>query len=180
MARNINWSEPLSDEDRVWAEQRLDTQSGQDGLTIGEQIQKNDEVHGKQAKDARKSRAERLEDLRTTIADSENEISRLQQEEADEANANRALAGSVGDRAAGLIVKDNTPVNGETPEGAPTGTEDYSDERYWTKAKLSETIDNRNTDRQADGLEPLSKSGTRAELVERLRKDDEELAQAGE
>lgn len=175
MARNINWSEPLSDEDRAWAEQRPDTPSGQDGLTIGEQIQRNDEVHGKQAKDSRKSRAERMQELRSTIADSENEIARLQQEEADEINANVARAGSMGDQAAGLTVVDNTPVNGETPEGASTGTEDYSDEKYWTKAKLVEEIERRND----DGAE-LSKTGTRAELVERLRKDDEELARGGE
>lgn len=175
MARTIDWSEPLSDEDRAWAEQRRDFASGRDGLTVGEQIDRNDEKHGKQAKDSKKSRSERLDDLRTTIADAENEMARLQQEQADEDNRNAALAGSVGDRAAGLIVRDNTPVNGETPEGASTQAEDYSDEKYWTKSKLSEEIDNRNEERKAENLEPLSKSGTRAELVERLRQDDESL-----
>lgn len=175
MAREIDWSKPLSDEDRVWAEQRLDTASGQDGLTIGEQIAKNDEEHGKAAKDAKKSRAERIQDLNTEIANAQNEISRLAQEQADEDNANVARAGSLGDQAAGLGVVDNTPVDGERPEGAPTNTEDYSDTKRWTVPSLQAEIDRRND----DGAD-LKRTGTRAELVERLRQDDEELAKAEE
>lgn len=176
--RKIDWSKPLSDEDRAWAEQRLDATD--DGIKLADRIAANDVEHGKEAKDAKKSRSERLADLRTTIADAQNEVARLEQEQVDEDNRNAALAGSLGDQAKGLIVKDNTPVNGERPDGAPTETEDYSDEKYWTKAKLQEEIDKRNAERQADGLEALPKSGVRSELVERLRKDDEELAQAGE
>lgn len=169
MARTIDWSKPLSDEDRAWAAQRGDQQF--DGKSFNQLISENDVEHGKEAKDSKKSRAERMDDLRSSIADAENELSRLQQEQVDEDNRNAALAGSLGDQAKGLIVRDNTPVNGETPEGSSTQAENYSDEKYWTKAKLSEEIDRRN----ADGAE-LSKTGSRAELVERLRQDDEELA----
>lgn len=176
--RKIDWSKPLSDEDRAWAVQRGDMQD--DGLTLNERIAANDEEHGKEAKDAKKSRAERMDDLRSTIADAENELARLQQEQIDEDNRNTALAGSLGDQAAGLIVRDNTPVNGERPEGAPVSGETYADEKVWNKARLGEEIDRRNDERKADGLEPISKSGTRAELVERIRKDDEEIAQGGE
>lgn len=175
MARDINWDEPLTDEDRVWAEQRLDTPSGRDGLTIGEQIAKNDEVHGKAEKDQAKSRAERISELRSTIADSQNELSRLQQEEIDENNANVARAGSSGDQAAGLGFTDNTPVNGQAPDGAPTATDTYDDTAKWTVAALKSEIERRND----DGAD-LKVSGTRSELVERLRADDRVLAEQAE
>lgn len=167
MAREIDWDKPLTEEDRAWAEQRRDMPSGRDGLTIGQQIEKNDEQHGKVAKDAAKSRAERMDDLRSMIADAENELSRLQQEEIDERNANVAVAGALGE---GRVVTDNTPVNGERPEGAPEVKDDYDDTKRWTVDALKAEINRRNE----EGAD-LKLSGTRSELVERLRKDDEEL-----
>lgn len=174
MARKINWSEPLSDEDRAWVEQRPDQLD--DGISLRERLEAHDVEFNKIGKDVSKSRQERLQELRAMVNDGVNEIARLEKEEADEANQNKALAGSVGDQAAGLIVRDNTPVNGEVPQGAPTEIEDYSDETYWTKAKLQEEIDSRNNELKAQGLDTMPRTGTRAELVERLRKDDEELA----
>lgn len=171
MAREINWDEELSDEDRAWAEQRPDLPAG-NGMTIAQRVAENDEKYGRAEKSAAKSRAERLEELRTTIADAENEMARLQLEESQEANPNVAVTG---DPSVGLI-RDNTAVDGQTPEGAPTGGQDYSDEKYWTKAKLADEIKSRNTEREAEGLAPLATTGSRAELVERLMKDDEELA----
>ncbi len=172
MARTIDWSKELSDEDRAWAEQRLDAPSGTDGLTIGEQITKNDEQFGRVAKVAKQSRAERMADLRTVIADATNELARLEQEQIDEDNANVALAGSLG---TGNVIRDNTPVNGERPEGAPEPADDYDDEKKWTKAALVAEIEKRND----DGAQ-LAKTGNRSELVERLREDDRELReQAG-
>jgi hypothetical protein len=178
MARNINWSEPLSDEDREWAEQRLDAPSGSNGRSIAEAIEANDEEFGAQAKAEKKTRAERMSDLRTVIANSTNELARLEQEQIDEDNVNRARAGSLGDQAKGLGFNDQTPVNGEAPEGASTAKEDYSDTVKWTKASLTEEISRRNVDREAEDLEPLAKTGNRSELVERLLRDDEELAGA--
>lgn len=174
MARDINWNEPLSDEDRAWAEQRLD-QHGPGGRKFADLIQANDEEHGKAAKDASKSRDERREELRTIIADAQNELERLDREEVEEINRNTALAGSVGDREAGLIVRDNTPVNGERPEGSPEPVQDYSDEKFWTKNKLTDELRGRNSEREQAGLSPLPVTGTRSELVERLKKDDEEI-----
>jgi len=170
MAREIDWSKPLSDEDRTWAEQRLDMPSGSNGLTIGQQIARNDEEHGKAAKDARMSRSERMDVLRSGIAESQNELARLEQEQIEEDNENRARAGSLGEQAAGLGFTDNTPVNGEKPEGAPEPSDDYDDTKKWTVQSLQAEIDRRNE----DGAE-LRRTGTRSELVERLRADDEEL-----
>lgn len=172
--REIDWDN-ISDDDRAWLEQRPDMPV-KDGKKVADLLA---ELDGK--KPPAQTRDERRGELRTIIADAENELARLDKEEAEEVNRNTALAGSVGDREAGLIVRDNTPVNGETPEGANTAKEDYSDERYWTKAKLTDTIRERNTEREEEGLNPLPVTGNRSELVERLLKDDEELAaeQAG-
>lgn len=177
MARQIDWSKPVSDEDRAWAEQRLDTSSGQDGLTIGEQLERNDAAHGKAAKDSKKTRAERLDDLRSTIADAENEISRLQLEQAEEDRQNAAFSGTPEDARKGLGFVDNTPVNDEVPQGADTGKRDYS---QMTVPDLQQEITARNEDRQQAGLEPLSIHGKKSELVERIQQDDREIEQAGE
>lgn len=168
--REINWSEPLSDEDRAWAEQRPDLLV-KNGKTVREYLL---EVDG-QAPPA-VNREERRTQLRSIIADAENELARLDIEEGEEVNRNTALAGSIGDREAGLIVRDNTPVNGERPEGSVEAKETYEDERYWTKAKLTEELRTRNTEREQAGLSPLSLSGNRSELVERIMRDDEEIA----
>lgn len=178
MARDIKWSEELSEEDRAWAEQRMD-QQGPGGRKFSDLLQENDEQFGKAAKDAGKSRDERRTELRAVIAEAQNELERLDREESEETNRNVALAGSVGDKAAGLAVRDNTVVNGEAPEGATGSKEDYSDEKYWTKARLSDTLRERNTEREAAGMDVLPLTGNRSELVERLIRDDEEIA-AGE
>lgn len=171
MAREINWDEELSDEDRAWAEQRPDLPAG-NGMTIAQRMAENDEKYGRAEKSAAKSRDERISELRTTINDAQNELARLELEASQEANPNVAVTG---DPSVGLI-RDNTAVDGKTPEGAPTGGQDYSDEKVWTKARLAQEIDKRNEERVAEGLEPITKTGNRSELVERLIKDDEELA----
>jgi hypothetical protein len=176
MAREINWDEPLSDEDRAWAEQRGD-QPARFGQNIRQAIIENDERFGKAAKEAQKTRQEQIEEAYNEIGRLETKIERLQREQAEEDNKNVALAGSLGDQARGLGFRDQTPVNGETPEGADTSAEDYSDEKKWTKASLSAEIDKRNDERIREGLEPLARTGNRSELVERLQKDDDELAQ---
>lgn len=177
MARKIDWSKPVSDEDRAWAQQRLDTTSGQDGLTIGEQLERNDIEHGKASKDSKKTRAERLDDLRTTIANAENEMSRLQLEQAEEDRQNAAFSGTPEDARKGLGFVDNTPVEGEAPQGADTGKKNYSN---WTVPDLQQEITLRNDDRKQAGVEPLSIHGKKSELVERIEQDDREIAEAGE
>lgn len=171
MARQINWEEPISDEDREWAEQRGDMPAGFGGMNIREAIEANDAKHGKGERSSSFNREERISELRTAIADAQNEIERLTVEANLETNPNLAKQG---DPAVG-IVRDNTGVDGQAPEGSSEPKEDYSDQQYWTKAKLAEEIDKRNEERVAAGLEPLSRSGNRSELVERVLRDDEEL-----
>lgn len=171
MAREINWDEKISDEDRAWAEQRPDHQVN--GRPIRELLAEQDEKFGDKEAEPAKTRAERMTELRQIIADSQTELERLSQEQIDEDNANRAFSG---DAASGLV-QDNTYVEGEKPEGAPEPTETYSDEKYWTKAKLAEEIDSRNGEREREGLPALSKTGNRSELVERLMQDDREAAE---
>jgi hypothetical protein len=174
MSREINWEEPLSDEDRVYLEHRLDAPAGFGGMNIAQAIEANDAKHGRAEKAQALSREERIAELRTIIADSQNEMERLVSEGNLEANPN---LGKQGDPAVGLVV-DNTGVDGERPEGSPEPKETYSNEKYWTKARLSEEIEARNGDRVAAGLDALSTSGTRSEMVERLQKDDKELEEA--
>lgn len=170
MAREINWDEPLSDEDRAWAEQRPDAPAG-NGMTVAQRLAQIDDSYGN-PKTARE-REKRIEQLRGEIDSRTIELERLQREAEEEGNPNVAVTG---DPAQGLI-RDNTGVDGETPEGAPTGKQTYNDEKYWTVSKLQDEIRSRNIDRQAAGLTPLATSGKRSELVERLLKDDEELEQ---
>lgn len=170
MAREINWDEPLSEEDRAWAEQRPDMPAG-NGMTVAQRLAEIDQRDGNPKE--KRSRAERMGELRTTIADAQNELARLEVEEQEEANRNAAVTG---DPAIGLV-RDNTSVDGEMPEGAPEAGQDYSDEKYWTKARLVDEIKARNQDRVRDNLEPLSTTGNRSELVERLMQDDRELAE---
>jgi hypothetical protein len=164
MSRTINWDEPLSDEDRTWAEQRD---------VLHSKIEENDQKFGGKKKAPKQNRQERMDELRSIIADSENELQRLQQEQIDEDNKNAALTGDV---RTGNGIVDNTPVNGEAPAGAPTAADNYADEQRWTKANLVKEIESRNAERVAEDLPPISKSGNRSELVERLMADDAELA----
>lgn len=171
MSRTINWDEELSDDDRAWAEQRPDDPAGF-GMTIGQRLRANDEKFGREAKVASQSRAERIAELRAQMADAQNEIERLTAEQAQEDNPNVAVTGNP---ASGLV-RDNTGVDGQPPAGAPEAAEDYSDTKYWTVARLQQEIDARNADREQAGMAPLGRDGRRPELVERLLKDDEEIA----
>lgn len=158
--KKIDWSKKLSDADREWAMQF-------DHLRA--QVEENDREFG----DKRElSRADRMEELRATISSAQTELARLEQEEADEGNANRAVAG---DPSTGNTILDNTVVDGETPEGAPAPAETYEG---WDPAKLKAEIRKRNKDREAEDLDPLPTTGRREELVERLLQDDREIAES--
>lgn len=174
MSREINWDEELSDDERSWAEQRLDMPAGM-GMSVSQRLRANDEKFGRESKVASQTRAERIAELRTQMADAQNEIERLTVEQAQEDNPNVAVTGNP---ASGLV-RDNTGVDGQTPEGAPVLSETYGDTKYWTVARLQEEIDARNADRRAANLPEISRDGRRPELVERLLKDDEELEQEG-
>lgn len=165
--REINWDEPLSDEDRRWAEQRPDAPAG-NGMTVAQRLAALDAEHGYENG---KSPEQRMQELRATIADAQNELERLEREQSEAGNPN---ASQTGDPRSGIVV-DNTPVNGEKPEGAPEAKEDYSDTKRWTVSALKSEIEDRNEDRVRDNLEPMSTHGNRSELVERLLQDDREL-----
>lgn len=163
MAREIDWSKKLSDDDRAWAMQR-------DNLRA--QIDENDRQFGRKEADSVKERSDRMNELRSQIADATNELARLEKEQADEDNGNRAVAG---DPATGNVIRDNTGVDGETPEGAPAEEETYEG---WTHDRLKAEIRNRNREREAEQLDPLPTSGSKAELTERLLADDREIAES--
>lgn len=174
MSRKINWSEPITDEDREWAEQIGDAPAGFGGLTMREAVQANDVKFGKSELAPELDREERIAELRNAIAVSQNEIERLTVEGNLETNPNLAKQG---DPKVGLVV-DNTGVDGQRPEGSPEPAETYENGTYWTKARLAQEIDSRNGDRKAAGLPELATTGNRSELVERLLQDDRELAES--
>ena len=176
--RQIDWSKPLSDEDRAWAEQRGDLVV--DGEPLRDKIARNDQENGIEAKKASQTREERIKEIDAEMAQLQNEKERLINEQAEEDRVNRAFGGTPDDARLGLGFVDNTGVDGKLPEGAPEPEQDYSDEKYWTVARLQQEIDNRNRDREADGVELLARTGKRAELVERLQQDDREVAEAQE
>lgn len=158
----IDWTKPITAVERAHAEQ----------WEMFDQIEANDrEFAGKEAEPAQ-DRAERMEALRGQIASATNELARLEQEQIDEDNTNRALAG---DPATGNVIRDNTAVDGQTPEGAPEPPATYEG---WNADKLKAEIRERNKDRGEAGLEPLSTSGSKAELTERLLADDREIAES--
>jgi hypothetical protein len=144
MSRQINEEEPLSAEDRRHLEER-----GNYAL-----IRRMDEMHGtgpEQEEETEASLANRIGEMEAELNDlrgrqTQLRIAREQQE-----------AG----------VKDNTVVNGEG--GQEPVVDGYGDK---TKAELQEEIDFRNTDREAEYQ--ISRNGTRAQLIERLRADDED------
>lgn len=161
MAREIDWTKKLSDDDRAWAMQR-------DNLHA--KVEENDRQFGRKDTSGAENRAARMEELRGLIASHTNELARLEQEQADEDNPNTAIAG---DPATGNVIRDNTGVDGETPEGAPEAEATYEG---WNADKLKAEIRKRNKERAEEDLEPLSTSGTKAELTERLLADDREIA----
>jgi hypothetical protein len=148
MSRDIPQDQPLSDEDRAYLEVR-----GQYGI-----IKRIDELNGG-APDA-DPETETEESLAAQIGELEAQANDLR-------GRQTALRIAREQHEAG--VRDNTVVDGKG------GTEDRSDDYEdvsWTKARLAQEIDKYNADRDAD--EKISTSGTKAQLVERLRALDAE------
>lgn len=162
MSREIKWHEPISDEDREYAEMR----------GWNDRIAENDARFGNSNAKEELSREQRMEQLRGEIAERTNELDRLTLEASQEANANKSIAG---DLRTGQIVVDNTGVDGQTPEDAPQADPTYDG---WSPDKLKAEIRKRNKERAAEDLSPLPTSGRREELVERLLTDDREIAES--
>jgi hypothetical protein len=146
MSRVINEEEPLSAEDRNYLEQR-----GNYGL-----IRRMDERHGS----AVAPEEETEESLSQQIADLEGQAEALRA---------RRTALQTAREQEEARVRDNTVVDGQG--GSENRADDYED-ASWTKARLAAEIEKRNEDRDDD--EQVSSSGTKAQLVERLRALDAE------
>jgi len=158
MAMKIDMDKPLSPEARQYLLDR----------GRADQVEANEAKHGKQSGLSRAQRDERIVELRA-------ELERLEHENAREDNPNVAnpLAGIGGG------VQDNTVVDGQRPEGAPEAqSDDYEDGKKWTAGSLREEVVRRNEERVKDNLEPLATTGSKAELIERLRRDDKEIQEA--
>lgn len=159
MSRKIDFTQKLNAEDRTWLL----------GNGRHAEVERNDAEHGVTTDNptmTREERDERIAALRT-------ELATLEQQNAVEDNPNLAqggLAGIVGG------VKDNTSVDGEVPAGAPvTEGDNYETLKV---PELQAEIAERNKEREEAGLETLAVNGTKAQLIERLRRDDQEAAEA--
>lgn len=147
MSREVDLDKPLSDEDRLYLQDR-----GKHA-----DIRANDErFGGGPAEDDEEALDNKIMDL---------------EEQAAVLRARKAsLVAAREQEESG--VTDQTVVNGEG--GGDESDEDY-DDPAWTKAKLQAEIEKRNEDRDDDGK--MSSVGTKAQLVERLRADDEEYGE---
>lgn len=161
--KKLDWDSKLSNEDREWALQFDHLRS---------QVEENDREFGRADTSESEDRAARIDELRGLISEHTNELARLEAEQANEDNTNRAVAG---DSVTGNAIRDNTGVDGETPEGAPAPAETYEG---WNAERLKAEIRERNKEREEAGLAPLSVGGSKAELTERLLADDREIAES--
>lgn len=146
MSREIPEDEPLSAEDRAYLEQRAEYQ----------RIKRIDDLNGS----APEPESGSEEAIGQQISDLEGQLNDLR-------GQHTQLRIAREQREAG--VRDNTVVDGQG------GTQDRSDEyedASWTKIRLAAAIDKYNEDREDD--EQISTSGTKAQLVERLRALDAE------
>lgn len=166
MSKQINWDEPLSPEDREHALQR----------NMFAEIEANDARFG-DGEAPEPDRKGRISELRGLVAKYQAEITLLEQQEAEADIA--ANSAATGDARTGNIVRDQTGVDGEAPEGAVPVGNDYTEAR-WTAEALKAEIVNRNGERAKDDLPPLSLKGTKADLIERLQEDDAEIAASDE
>lgn len=163
VSKQINMDEPLSPEDRRYLIER-------DRMA---EVRANEEKFGKRSGTTGAERRERIEQLR-------NELAELEAAEAQDANANVAdvQPNAQFPHTQGVPPPhgpvDNTPVDGEVPTGARSADEDNYENM--SKPELEKELSKRNTDRERVGDEPLNTRGTKAELIDRLRQDDQELA----
>jgi hypothetical protein len=142
MSRQINEEEPLSAEDRRYLEER-----GNYAL-----IRRMDEVHGT----GPEPEAETEESLAARIGELEAEANDLR---------GRQTALRIAREQEEANVRDNTVVDGQG--GAEEATDDYEQR---SKNELQTEIDGRNEDR--DEEYHISRNGSKAQLIERLRADD--------
>lgn len=157
MSKRIDLEKPLSPEDRQYLVDRNRLR----------EVDENEARFGRNSGMSSEQRSARIAEL-------ESELATLRQEQAIEENPNvfQTRAGIGG----GL--KDNTNVDGKRPEGAPADpTDDYETDNRWTAGALKKELERRNAERAEAKLEPLSTSGNKSELIERLRMDDREIAE---
>lgn len=157
MSRKIDFSKPLSAEDRQYAIER----------GMHEQVADNEAEFGKA-----ENQGKTLDQVREELAQARHKVAELETEETRLANPNVAQPTPApasfppvgGTATVGPV--DNTPVDGEVPAGADMVQADEYE--TWTKADLQDEIEDRNEKNGTD----MSTSGTKAELIERLRAND--------
>jgi hypothetical protein len=162
MSRQINFNEKLNEDDREWLLRNGETQK----------VQRNDEEFGRKETDADTDEqvAEKLAAARAEVARLEAEVANRQ---APSNVAQGGMAALTGGQVPGPI--DNTVVGDEAPEGAPEPEGDNYEAK--TVPELRAILDRKNAARKDDGADPFSTTGTKAELIERIRQDDRELAE---
>lgn len=160
MSKKVDLSKPLSPEDRQYLMDR--------GRVA--EVEANEAEHGKQSGMTKDQRQRRIADIMAELRQLEEEQNR--EDNPNEANPTPGIGGGV---------RDNTVVDGKRPTDAtPDLSDDYEDERKWNKAKLVDELKGRNREREENNLPLLRTTGTRSELVEELRRDDQEIASSGE
>ena len=124
-----------------------------------------------------KSSGMTLEQVRQRILELRAELDRLSEEEERLSNPNVYQPTK---SATGGVV-DGTHINGEVPDGMKfPAQDDYETNTDWTVNKLRLELEKRNEDRKRAGVEHLPVSGTKAELIERLRQDDRDIAESND
>lgn len=146
MSRTIDPDKPLTAEDRKYLVER-----GNYAL-----IKKMDDEHGT----APDENGDTEEGLAARIAELEAEANELRGRQTQLRIAREQREAQV---------RDNTVVDGQG--GSENRQDDYED-RKWTRDLLAAEIERRNEGR--DDEYKMSSSGTKAQLIERLRADDEE------
>lgn len=161
MARNIDWTKPLSPEDKAWALQR----------DMHDKVEANEAEFGKGDLPAGAERDKRIEELRAQITELDNELTMLLRNKAEEENLGGAVVRGGAPQSAGTFTEGEGSQTGKDPSRT-------YDDPSWTRDRLISEIDKRNAERAAEGLPELSTRGNKAELVERLMQDDAEVAEA--
>lgn len=161
MARQIDWDKPLSEDDKAYALQR----------DMHDKVAENEARFGKGERPKGSKRDERIEELRGQITELDNELNTLLADKAAEEDLGGAIVRGAAPQTTGTF------TDGQASQTGQDATEKY-DGSEWTVAKLKAEIKARNEERQKDGLDPLSTSGSQTELRERLMQDDREIAAA--
>lgn len=147
MSKSIDWSKPLSDEDRDWAISR--------GMDL--QVQQNDAEHDRKDDGTSDTDQAFVTGLRGTEPS---------------ATSDRTETHGVGE--AQLAVNRDREAAARAANGGESNLGGDVEDRYSTMGKedLKDEVRRRNDEREEAGLDALPLSGSKGDLQERLREDD--------